>query len=141
MIRRKKDSCHPPQQNHFVANRHVDMRKPFHLLRYIRWYISVFCMLRMLFATNICNHHHDLTCYFRACNPIHSQCLGAHSKRPAHANKVEYGENLNIASCLEALDQIDEHSTVEQSYGERYKGVFDVKLPIRYVSCSLPLSN
>ena len=56
-------------------------------------------------------------------------------------NKVEYGENLNIASCLEALDQIDDHSTVEQSYGERYKGVFDVKLPIRYVSCSLPLSN
>ena len=56
-------------------------------------------------------------------------------------NKRDYGENLNIARCLEALDQIDDHSTVEQSYGERYKGVFDVKLPVRYISCWLPLSS
>lgn len=52
-------------------------------------------------------------------------------------NKWKYGENLNIASCLEVLDQIDDHSTVEQTYGERYQGPFDVKLPKRYISCML----
>ena len=56
-------------------------------------------------------------------------------------NKRQYGENLDIASCIEALDQIDDHATVEQTYGERYKGVFDVKLPIRYISCSIPLPS
>ena len=52
-----------------------------------------------------------------------------------------YGLNLNIASCLEALDQIDESSTVEQTYGQRYQGSFDVKLPKRYISCLLAPPN
>ena len=47
-----------------------------------------------------------------------------------------YGYGLDIASCTEALDQIQHSSTIEQTYGPRYKGRFDVKLPKRYISCS-----
>ena len=48
----------------------------------------------------------------------------------------EYGYNLDIAGCADALSQIDASSTIEQTYGPRFKGLFDVKLPKRYISCS-----
>ena len=46
------------------------------------------------------------------------------------------GRNLDSASCMEALGQIDASSTVQQSWGQRGTGAFDVKLPKRYTSCS-----
>ena len=49
---------------------------------------------------------------------------------------LNYGRNLDSASCIEALSQIDASSTIEQTYGQRYTGRFDVKLPKRYISCS-----
>ena len=49
-----------------------------------------------------------------------------------------YGYDLDIASCTEALDQIDSTSTTEQTYGARFTGPYDVKLPFRYISCSFP---
>lgn len=50
------------------------------------------------------------------------------------------GRNLDSASCMEALRQIDAHSTRQQTWGQRGEGSFDVKLPKRYTSCwsSLP---
>lgn len=46
----------------------------------------------------------------------------------------EYGHNLDSASCMDALRQIDATSTVEQTYGMRFTGPYDVKLPKRYIS-------
>lgn len=57
-------------------------------------------------------------------NYIH-QCDGA-----------AYGRDLNSTSCANALDQIDSSSTIEMTYGQRYTGLFDVKLPQRYISCT-----
>ncbi|KAL9133091.1 MAG: hypothetical protein Q9175_005730 [Cornicularia normoerica] len=45
-----------------------------------------------------------------------------------------YGSNLNSASCTEALNEINASLTMEQTYGQRYTGPFDVKLPKRYIS-------
>lgn len=47
-----------------------------------------------------------------------------------------YGYNLDWESCTEAMNQIDASSTTEQTYGQRYQGRFDVRLPKRYISCS-----
>lgn len=47
---------------------------------------------------------------------------------------AEYGHNLDSASCMDALHQIDASSTVEQTYGMRFTGPYDVKLPKRYIS-------
>lgn len=47
-----------------------------------------------------------------------------------------YGSSLNSASCTEALNEINASLTMEQTYGQRYTGLFDVKLPKRYISCS-----
>ena len=52
-----------------------------------------------------------------------------------HCDGRKYGTDLNIASCTEALDQIDASSTVDQTYGPRFRGPYDVKLPKRYISC------
>lgn len=51
------------------------------------------------------------------------------------------GRNLDSASCMEALGQIDASSTPQKTWGQRGTGAFDVKLPKRYTSCSssLPL--
>ena len=134
------------------------MRKPSHLLRYLRWNISVFCMLSIallpIIVTTIMSSLATLVLALPIIVSVSALTINGPLMLASTAvtnvtgtnyihscNKVESGGNLNIASCLEALDQIDDHSTVEQSYGERYKGVFDVKLPIRYISCSLPLSN
>lgn len=48
-----------------------------------------------------------------------------------------YGYDLNPMSCIEALTQIDASSTTQQTYGPRLAGRFDVKLPKRYISCSV----
>ena len=53
-------------------------------------------------------------------------------------NGRRYSTNLNRASCMDALSQIDGSSTTEQTYGPRFQGPFDVKLPKRYASCSSP---
>ncbi|CAF9929454.1 MAG: hypothetical protein ALECFALPRED_004328, partial [Alectoria fallacina] len=47
---------------------------------------------------------------------------------------IAYGRDLDSASCDEALDQIDASSTIQQTYGQRLTGPFDVKLPKRYIS-------
>lgn len=47
---------------------------------------------------------------------------------------AEYGRNLDSASCMDALHQIDASSAVEQTYGMRFTGPYDVKLPKRYIS-------
>ena len=52
-------------------------------------------------------------------------------------NGEKFGYNLDWRSCTEALSQIDATSTAEQTYGPRLKGPFDVKLPQRYISCSI----
>lgn len=49
---------------------------------------------------------------------------------------TEYGYDLDSASCADAVSQIDASSTIEQTYGPRFEGPFDVKLPKRYISCS-----
>lgn len=49
---------------------------------------------------------------------------------------TRYGYDLDSTSCTEALDQINFYSTTQQTYGLRYTGQFDVKLPQRYLSCS-----
>lgn len=46
----------------------------------------------------------------------------------------DYGHNLDSASCMDALRQINATSTVEQTYGMRFTGPYDVKLPKRYIS-------
>ena len=51
-------------------------------------------------------------------------------------NGPRFGYNLDWRSCTEALSQIDASSTMEETYGPRFKGPFDVKLPKRYISCS-----
>lgn len=53
-------------------------------------------------------------------------------------NGLKFGYNLDWSSCNEALSQIDASSTTEQTYGPRYQGQFDVKLPKRYISCLFP---
>lgn len=47
---------------------------------------------------------------------------------------AEYGHNLDSASCMDALHQIDDSSAIEQTYGMRFTGPYDVKLPKRYIS-------
>lgn len=47
-----------------------------------------------------------------------------------------YGYDVDRASCAEALSQSDASSRVSQSYGQRFTGPFDVKLPRRYISSS-----
>ena len=46
------------------------------------------------------------------------------------------GINLDSASCLEALGQIDASSTRQLTWGQRGTGSFDVKLPKWYASCT-----
>ena len=46
------------------------------------------------------------------------------------------GRNLDSASCMEALRQIDATSTRQLTWGQRGTGLFDMKLPKRYTSCS-----
>lgn len=46
-----------------------------------------------------------------------------------------YGRDVDSTSCAEALSQIDASSTMEQTYGPRLAGSFDVRLPKRYISC------
>ena len=57
-----------------------------------------------------------------------------------HCDGTAYGYSLDIASCTEALDQMAHSSTIEQTYGPRSRGPFDVKLPKRYISCSFSQS-
>lgn len=47
---------------------------------------------------------------------------------------VAYGRDLSSTSCAEALNQIDDSSTIEMTYGPRLAGTFDVRLPQRYIS-------
>ena len=51
------------------------------------------------------------------------------------------GRNLDSASCMEALAEIDAHSTRQLSWGQRGTGPYDVKLPKRYTSCSSSLAS
>ena len=50
----------------------------------------------------------------------------------------DYGYDLDSTSCTEALNQIDILSTAQQTYGPRFRGSFDVRLPRRYISCWFP---
>lgn len=58
-----------------------------------------------------------------------------------HCDGRQFGYDLDSTSCTEALSQIDIFSTTQQTYGPRYSGLFDVKLPRRYISCSFPPSQ
>lgn len=49
---------------------------------------------------------------------------------------IVWGFDLDSTSCNDALSQIDASSTIQQTYGPRLRGSFDVKLPRRYISCS-----
>ena len=60
--------------------------------------------------------------------------VNASSNYICRCSDRRHGRNLDSASCVEALRQIDASSTVEQTYGERYTGPYDVKLPKRYTS-------
>ena len=51
------------------------------------------------------------------------------------------GRNLDSASCMEARRQIDATSTRQLTWGQRGTGLFDMKLPKRYTSCSSSLSS
>ena len=51
------------------------------------------------------------------------------------------GRNLDSASCMEALRQIDATSTRQLTWGQRGTGLFDMKLPKRYTSCSSSLPS
>ena len=48
-----------------------------------------------------------------------------------------FGHDLDTISCVEALSQIDVSSTTQQTYGARFSGPYDVKLPKRYINCSV----
>ena len=73
-----------------------------------------------------------------ASTTVGSTITNATNSHYIHQCSGMQGYNLNSASCLEALRQIDILSTTQHTYGVRFKGLYDVKLPQRYISCSFP---
>ena len=47
-------------------------------------------------------------------------------------NSRAYGRNLNLRSCLQAIDSINDYD-LPQTFGERGQGKWDINLPFRFL--------
>ena len=70
-----------------------------------------------------------------------SNSTSVNANYPYKCSGGSQGRNLDSASCMEALGQIDAFSTRQLTWGQRGTGSFDQRLPKRYSSGSSPFPS
>lgn len=139
-----KRCCHPAKVTTFVIPINIyDTCGPLYLaMRFQRLFGSSFLVLpTAVFMLNLpLNISPSVAPSWPSLNsPASLLYASANGLLPIRCNGSEFGHNLNLDSCRNALSYLPRPSSAETlSFGPRLRGGSNVVVPNRYLSCMLP---